>query len=87
MKHLLFLLLLVSPLCAFVVPMEFDAKCQRADLIVHGAVIDIIPLTQKVNEDDEITPVRDDTADYEGPHTLALIRRRHMYSTALANLI
>lgn len=73
-QTLLITAILVHPALAFVVPLEWDEKCKKADAIVRGVVIDVVPLTKQVEDSGGFTSEKNSDEDFTGPHAVALVR-------------
>ena len=73
MYLLVFTLLGVAQVSAFFIPLSFDQKCYDSDLIVHGAVIDIVSVTVPEEKAKKIEGliVKE---PYGGPNSVALVQ-------------
>jgi hypothetical protein len=58
----------------FVEPMEWGAKCVRADAIIRGVVIDMILLTKRTDDSRGLSRERIVDKDFSGPHAVAIVR-------------
>src|SRR5690606_18773702 len=69
-----FLLGLAGPLSAFVAPVSLGEKCSRADGIVRGVVVDIVPVTRPTEDSSGLGAEKTTDREFTGPNAIAVVR-------------
>ena len=70
----LFLVGLTGPLSAFVAPVSLGEKCSRADGIVRGVVVDIVPVTRPTEDSSGLGAEKTTDREFTGPNAIAVVR-------------